>query len=140
MPVCSRVAFVSANTVRPQRVCLELLETYLFSGFEPRNRGTDLVSEIPCMRCVLFVEFICHSFDLVNIPRHAEPGVCLRGDSIVFPIQPEVCVILSFNEPVSSLVSISAPGLHRQRLIFIIVVPSLFVGVFDYTGNSVGGG
>jgi hypothetical protein len=59
---------------------------------------------------------------------------------VVFAVDPEVCVVLTLDQEVTSLVTVSAPWLHRERLVLVLGVTDLLVRIPDLCGDFVGRG
>lgn len=116
---------------------MSMLETNLFATLESRNRIANPLAEPFRIRAFFFVEFVGDGSQLRNVARHAPPGVVLQF-RVALPVQSEMCVIQSFDQPVSALRAVRAPRLHGKRLVQIIFVSRLLVRFFDLRLNDVG--
>jgi hypothetical protein len=76
---------------------------------------------------ILFIQFIRKPSDFLNGSGHTEPGICLRGGSIVLSVHPKVGIVLTLDQPVVSFVAISSPRLYREGLVLVIVMSRLLV-------------
>jgi hypothetical protein len=74
----------------------------------------------------IFLQAFCHSLNFINISSNTPPGIMFES-WVAFTVDPEVCIVLSFNEPVTSFVGVSPPWLNREWLIEIIVMSGLLV-------------
>ena len=86
----------------------------------------------------ILLELSAQNLDDVDRICNAPPSHMLER-RITFSVEPEVCIVLALYQPVSSLLSIAPPRLHRQRLVEIVLVSVLLVRFFDYGLDLVGG-
>ena len=102
------------------------IETDLFAALEPGNRVANPLAEPLRIGAFFFVELVCDGSQLRNIARHAPPGYVLQL-RIALPVQPEMCVVQSFDQPVSALQAVCAPGLDGKGLVQVVFVSRLLV-------------
>lgn len=81
--------------------------------------------------------------------RKSDNRIDAVGDAPPCPLEPcrvalavdaERGIVLAFDEEISSLVTIRAPRLDRERLVQIVFVPGLLVGLGDYGAYRLGRG
>ena len=84
-------------------------------------------------------ELIRKSEDRVDPVRDAPPCP-LEPSRVALTVNAERGMVLAFNEEVSSLVTIRAPRLDRERLVQIVFVSGLLVGLGDYSADRLGRG
>jgi hypothetical protein len=65
-------------------------------------------------------------FQLIYRASNAPPGTIFES-GIALSIESKGRIVSAFDKPVSALIAVFAPGLHRQRLIQIVVLSALFV-------------
>lgn len=98
---------------------------------------SNLLAELLCIYAPLSLQFISDCQQLGNIPRHAPPGDILRRP-IAFPVQSEVCIVQSFNQPVFAFETVLAPRLDGEWLVRVIGCATLPVGFFDFSLDGFG--
>jgi hypothetical protein len=59
---------------------------------------------------------------------------------VVLAVDPEKRVVLALDQEVAPLVAVSAPWLHRERLVLVLGVACLLVRVPDFGRDFIGGG
>lgn len=89
------------------------------------------------MDAFLAVKPIRNCLQLRDISRDTPPGNILEG-WVALAVQSEVCIIQSFNEPVSALEAVAAPRLDGEWLVQVVFVACLFVGLFNFGLDGIG--
>lgn len=101
------------------------------SLFEAWDGSVDAPTQRPsCLCAVLFVELLCEQLNFLDVSSHVVP-LRIASVPMVFAVNPEVGVVLAFNQEVPSLVAVSSPRLYRKRLVLVVGVACLLVRVFD---------
>ena len=79
---------------------------YLFCGLESRDRCSNpLAEKSGFLTTILVGEFVCKSLQFVDVTGDAPPG-SLYSSVVALAVYPEVCIIQTFNEIVSALITI----------------------------------
>lgn len=86
---------------------------------------------------VFSFEFFRKADNRVDPIRDAPPCP-LEPSWVALAVDAERGMVLAFDEEVSSLVTIRAPRLDRERLVQIVFVPGLLVGLGDYGADRLG--
>lgn len=115
------------------------MRSYLFSCLEAWDGGADPTSQPARSLRRFILEFLLKDLNLIDTASNTPPGDVLVG-TVTLPVYSEVGIILTFNQPEPSLVTIYAPRLYREWLIQVILMPRLLVRILDGSGYDVGGG
>lgn len=91
------------------------------------------------MDTFLAVKPVCNRLQLRDISCHTPPGNILKG-RVALAVQSEMCIIQSFDEPVSALEAVATPWLDGEWLVQVVFVACLFVGLFDFSLDGIGRG
>lgn len=113
--------------------------TNLFASFEPGNGREHLLGQLCSFwATVLDLEFLSQSLKLIDSARHAPP-CSVRSSGVAFSIYTESCIVLSFDQKITTLVAIRSPRLHRSRLIEVVFVAVLLIRLVDKCFDGFGG-
>lgn len=89
--------------------------TYVIRLFESWNRVEHPLTQALCLSMAIFlIKLLCQCSDFINSPCDADPLYLLKF-WIAFSVYAEVSVVLAFNQPVPSPISIATPRLHGER-------------------------
>lgn len=104
--------------------------TNIFGSLKSWNSLEDTVTQSSRSLSAIFPEISCYIFEFVDGTGNAAPCDVFQC-WVALTVQPEMCVVLPLDEPKSPLITVTAPWLHGERLVKVIIVTLLLIRFLD---------